>query len=97
MSKVFLCPLENINCSDISKPPDGMPISFRLLSWRKSEHAVKFHFGMRPIVVKLEKYFFFVLIAQALDRFSNDDAVISNSTVTLSPTFAFIQDVDVVL
>ena len=65
MSKVSLCPLKNINCSDISKPPDGMPISFRLLYWRKSEHAVKFHFGMRSIVVKLDKYFFFVLIAQA--------------------------------
>ena len=46
-----------------------------------------------PTVIKLEKYLFFILIAQAYGLVSNDDAVVSNSTVTLFPTVAFIQDV----
>ena len=40
--------------------------------------------GMYPTVIKLEKYLFFILIAQACGSVSNDDAVVSNSTVTLS-------------
>ena len=50
-------------------------------------------YGMYPIVIKLEKYLFFILIAQAYGSVSNDNAVVSNSTVALSPIFVFIQDV----
>ena len=46
---------------------------------------------MCPAVIKLEKYLFFILITQAYGSVSNFDAVVSNSTVTLSPIFAFIQ------
>ena len=49
--------------------------------------------GMCPTVIELEKYFFLILIAQAYGSDSNDNGVVSNSTVTLSPTFVFIQDV----
>ena len=37
--------------------------------------------GMCPTVIKLEKYLFFILIAQAYGSVSNDHAVVSNSTV----------------
>ena len=43
-------------------------------------------------MIKLEMYLFFILIAQSYELISNDDAVVSNSTVTLTPTFVFIQD-----
>ena len=48
---------------------------------------------MCPVAIKLELHLFFILIAQACGSVSNDDAVVYNSTLTLSPTFVFIQDV----
>ena len=49
--------------------------------------------GMCATVFKLEEHLSFILIAQAYGSVSNDDAVVSDSAITLSPIFAFIQDV----
>ena len=104
MSKVSLCPHENVNWSAVSKLPDGIgdglyvkdltcPLTFPPSILMKKWTCREILRGMCPTVIKLGKYLFFILIAQAYGSVSNDDAVISNSTVTLSPTFAFIQDV----
>ena len=99
MSELSLCPLEIVNWSGISKPPDGIgyglyvkdltypltfPLSVVMKKWTCRETST---------VIKLEKYLFFILIARAYRLVCNDDAVVFNSTVTLFPTFAFIQDV----
>ena len=104
MSKVFFFTHKSRNWSGISKrldcTGDGLyvndltcsltfPPSVVMKKWTYREISR----GMYPTVIKLEKYLFFILIAQAYGLVSNDDAVVSNSTVTLFPTVAFIQDV----
>ena len=102
MSKLPFCPQENVNSSGISKPPDGVgdglyvkdltyPLTFRPPVLMKKWKSREISSGMCPAVIKLEKYLFFILITQAYGSVSNFDAVVSNSTVTLSPIFAFIQ------
>ena len=104
MFKVFLCPNENVDWSGVSKPPDGIvdglnvkdltcPLTFPPSVLMKKWTCRQTSRGLCPTVIKLEKYLFFILIEQAYGSVSNDDPVVSNSTVTLSPTFAFIQEV----
>ena len=102
MSKVSLCPHEMLTA--LGFPNDGIvdglyvkdltcsptfPPSVLMKKWTCREMSC----GMCPIVIKLEKCLFFTMITQTCGSVYNYDAVVSNSTVTLSPTFAFIQDV----
>ena len=88
MSKVSLCPHENINWSGIYKPPDGIgdglcvkdltcPLSFPPSVLMKKWTCREISRGMCPTVIKLK--IVFILIAQAYGSVSNDDAVVSNS------------------
>ena len=101
MSKISLCPHENVNRSGgISKPPDGIdddlsvkdltgPLTFPPSVLMKKWTCLEISCGMCPAVIKLEKCLFFILIAQACGSVSNDYTVVSNSTVALPPTFEF--------
>ena len=69
-----------------------MPINFSAFRLDENWTCREILRGICPTMIKLEKYLFFILIAQSYELISNDDAVVSNSTVTLTPTFVFIQD-----
>ena len=88
-----------------SKPPDGVvaglyiedlicqltfPPFVLMKKWKCRESS----FRMCPTLIKLEKYFFYILIAQAYGSISKDDAVISNcnfiSNFCVDPRCCFI-------
>ena len=93
MSKVFLCTHETLHLSGISKPlhctGDSLyvndltcSLTFPPSILMKKCTCREISRGMYPTVIKLEKYLFFILLAQAYGSVSNDDAVVSNSAVT---------------
>ena len=90
MSKVSLCPHENVNWSGISKPPDGKAdglyvkyliysLTFPLSVMMKKLTCREISRAICPTVMKLVNYLFFILIAQTCESVSNDHAVVSNS------------------
>ena len=89
MSKVSLCPHQNVNWSRIFKSPYGIgdglyvksltsQLTFLPSILTKKQTCCEISRGMCPTVIKLEKYLLFILIAQAYGSISNDNAVVSN-------------------
>ena len=92
MSKVSLCPHENINWSGGSRLPDHIgdglyvkdltsPLNFPPSVLMKKWTFLEIQRGMYPTAIKLEKYFFFILIAQAYYCFQLYCNFISNFSV----------------